>query len=132
MTDIILQLLCCCANIPWVWELYTLGIDTQGIDTEGIPGMWHRHPPLGPLEGLPAQTPARLGSMDSSGSVMKRMMCIGIVNKDKTYLVTALLTSVVRTANWMVVQSRARALGAAGDGRNARSDTLLDSLGPHK
>jgi hypothetical protein len=57
-------------------------------------------------------------------------MCVSKVNKKQWYLVSACLTSAPRTENRMVVRLHARALEAAGEGRNARGTILEDSLEP--
>jgi hypothetical protein len=82
------------------------------------------------VEGLPAQAPARVDSIDSGRDIWKVVMCVSKVNKKQWYLVSACLTSAPRTENRMVVRLHARALEAAGEGRNARGTILEDSLEP--
>jgi hypothetical protein len=57
-------------------------------------------------------------------------MCVASVNNEKGHLVPACLTSAPRTENRMVVESRARALRAAREGRSPRVTPPGECLEP--
>jgi hypothetical protein len=69
-----------------------------------------RHPPLGPLEVIPAQTPAHLDNMDSVGM---RIVYVSNVDKEKCDLLASCLTTVEIQ---LAMRSRTRALSAAEEG----------------